>query len=132
MLMRKHLIAGEWVGGDDQFTNLPVSGDADSFPEGTPALVDRAAVAAQDAFLSYSATTRAFRAKFLREIADQIDSRGEAITAMGMKETGLPEGRLNGERGRTVGQLRLFADHIEAGDYLDNRVDVALPAGYEE
>jgi len=46
---------------------------------------------------------------------------------MGCKETGLPEARLIGERGRTTGQLNMFADHIESGDYLDRRRDEALP-----
>ncbi|TNF60936.1 MAG: aldehyde dehydrogenase (NADP(+)), partial [Rhodobacteraceae bacterium] len=35
--------------------------------------------------------------------------------------------RLEGERGRTTGQLRLFASHIRKGDYLDRRHDPALP-----
>lgn len=75
----------------------------------------------------YGYTTRAERARFLRTIANEIDARGDAITEVGTQETGLPEARLQGERGRTIGQLRLFADHIEAGDYLDNRFDPALP-----
>ncbi len=39
----------------------------------------------------------------------------DAITEIGIQETGLPEARLQGERGRTVGQLRLFASHILKG-----------------
>ena len=127
MLQGKHLVAGQWLGGNETFENTPVSGDADSFSVGTVELVDRAAKAAEEAFWSYGYSTRAERAAFLRTIADQIDARGDDITAMGVKETGLPEARLQGERGRTVGQLRLFADHIEAGDYLDRRHDEALP-----
>lgn len=127
MLTGKHLIAGQWVGGDATFSNEPVSGAPDSFAIGTPELVDRAAIAAEEAFWSYGYTTRAERATFLRVIADEIDARGDAITVMGCKETGLPEARLTGERGRTTGQLKLFADHIEAGDYLDRRHDAALP-----
>lgn len=127
MLKGTHLIAGQWVGGDTKFTNEPVSGEADRFAMGTPELVDRACEAAEEAFWSYGYAPRAERAEFLRAIADEIDARGDAITAMGAKETGLPEARLIGERGRTTGQLKLFADHIEAGDYLDRRHDVALP-----
>jgi alpha-ketoglutaric semialdehyde dehydrogenase len=127
MLTGKHLIAGQWVGGDATFTNEPVTGDADHFSSGTPELVDQACQAAEEAFWSYGYSTRNERAMFLRAIADEIDARGDAITAMGCKETGLPEARLIGERGRTTGQLKLFADHIEAGDYLDRRHDVALP-----
>ncbi|MFY0681108.1 MAG: aldehyde dehydrogenase (NADP(+)) [Thalassovita sp.] len=127
MLKGTHLIAGEWIGSDSTFTNEPVTGEADAFAVGTVELVDRACKAAEDAFWSYSATTRAERAAFLRTIAQEIDARGADITAIGTKETGLPEARLNGERGRTTGQLNLFADHIESGDYLDARYDEALP-----
>lgn len=126
-LSGKHLIAGSWVGGPSTFANMPVEGEADSFAVGTPELVNQAVEAAEDAFWSFSATSRAKRATFLRKVAAEIDARGDAITAMGAKETGLPEARLIGERGRTVGQLRLFADHIEKGDYLDRRHDEALP-----
>lgn len=72
-------------------------------------------------------TTRETRAAFLNAIADEIDARGAHITEIGTQETGLPTARLEGERGRTVGQLRLFATHISKGDYLDRRYDPALP-----
>lgn len=72
-------------------------------------------------------SSRSARAAFLRTIADEIEAHAEAITEIGSQETGLPEARLQGERGRTTGQLRLFADHIEKGDYLDRRFDAALP-----
>ncbi len=127
MIIGKHLIAGEWVGGNETFQNAPVEGEVSTFATGTPEIVDKAARGAEEAFWSYGYSTRASRAAFLRNIADEIDARGEDITAMGTRETGLPAMRLNGERGRTVGQLRLFADHIEKGDYLDRRHDKALP-----
>lgn len=123
----KHLIAGDWVAGDTTFTSEPVDGTAHAFSVGTPALVDRACEAAEAAFLSYGWTSRAERAVFLRTIADEIDARGDAITQIGTSETGLPAARLEGERGRTTGQLRLFASHIEADAYLDKRHDPALP-----
>ncbi|MCY6383788.1 aldehyde dehydrogenase (NADP(+)) [Hoeflea prorocentri] len=127
MLNGTHLVAGEWIGSDNSFSNEPVSGEADQFAVGTVELVNRAVEQAEAAFASYSSLARSERAKFLRAIGDEIDARGDAITQTGMKETGLPEARLIGERGRTVGQLKLFADHIEAGDYLDRRHDPALP-----
>lgn len=127
MLTGKHLIAGEWIAGEETFKNTPVDGKASSFAVGTPALVDKAAREAEEAFWSYGYSSRSDRAAFLRKIADEIEARGEAITEIGVRETGLPEARINGERGRTVGQLRLFADHIEKGDYLDRRHDKALP-----
>lgn len=127
MLTGKHLIAGEWVGGDTTFKSEPSSGEPHDFAVGTPELVDRAARAAEDAFWSYSALSRTARAAFLRSIAEEIDKLGDEITKIGVEETGLPEARLIGERGRTTGQLKLFADHIEKGDYLDLRHDAPLP-----
>ncbi|WP_299944805.1 aldehyde dehydrogenase (NADP(+)) [uncultured Ruegeria sp.] len=127
MLTGKHLIAGEWISSEQTFTSDPAHGPSHDFAIGTPALVDAAVEAAEDAFASFGWSTRADRAALLRKIADEIDARGDAITEIGTQETGLPEARLQGERGRTVGQLRLFADHIEAGDYLDHRHDPALP-----
>ena len=122
-----HLIAGQWVATEDSFASEPAHGPSHRFAVGTPALVAQAAKAAEDAFLTYGWTTRAERAAFLIAIADQIEARAEAITTIGCQETGLPEARLNGERGRTTGQLRLFAQHIEKGAYLDLRHDPALP-----
>jgi len=123
----KHLIAGARVGGDATFRAAPVEGAAHDVAMGSAALVDRACTAAEDAFAVYGATTRADRATFLNAIAEEIEARGDSITDIGTRETGLPAARLQGERGRTVGQLRMFADHILAGDYLDRRHDPALP-----
>lgn len=127
MLTGKHLIAGNWVAGDATFTSEPAHGAAHDFSVGTPAHVDAAVQAAEDAFWSFGYSSRAERAALLNAIADEIEARGEEITAIGTSETGLPEARLQGERGRTTGQLRLFASHIEKGDYLDRRHDEALP-----
>jgi 2,5-dioxopentanoate dehydrogenase len=127
MLTGKHLIAGEWVGGEKMFSSAPAKGEAKSYANGGPAEVDRAVKAAEEAFWSYGYSTRAERAAFLNKIADEIEARGAEITQIGSSETGLPEARLEGERGRTTGQLRLFASHIEKGDYLDRRYDPALP-----
>lgn len=123
----KHLIAGEWVEGDARFTTSPAHGEAHDFSIGTPEHVDRAVTAAEEAFWTYGYSSREERAAFLNAIADEIEARGEAITAIGTSETGLPEARLQGERGRTSGQLRLFSEHILQGDYLDRRHDGALP-----
>ncbi len=127
MLHGKHLIAGKWVGGAERFANMPVRGAAEQFAVGRVEDIEQAVQMAEAAFASYSQLTRPLRAAFLRRIADEIESRGAEITDIGSRETGLPTARLEGERGRTTGQLRLFADHIEAGDYLDRRHDKALP-----
>lgn len=127
MLTGCHLIAGEWVKGEATFASSPATGAARDFAVGTPALVNAACLAAEEAFWSFSAQPREDRARFLERIADEIEARGAAITEVGHQETGLPVARLEGERGRTVGQLRLFASHIRKADFLDRRHDPALP-----
>lgn len=122
----KHLVAGEWLDGSGTFASTPAHGPVHQFAAGTVDLVNRACEAAEDAFWSYANSSRQERAAFLRAIADEIEARAADITEIGSQETGLPEARLQGERGRTTGQLRLFADHIEKGDYLDRRLDAAL------
>jgi NADP-dependent aldehyde dehydrogenase len=123
----KHLVAGTWIAGDATFASAPAHGPAYDFAVGTPELAEAACAAAEEAFWSYGYSTREERATFLNAIADEIEARADAITEIGSQETGLPEVRLQGERGRTVGQLRLFAEHILKGDYLDRRHDKALP-----
>ena len=83
MLKGQHLIAGEWVAGDNTFDNAPLEGPAQQFSVGTPEHVARAAAAAEDAFWSYGYSTRAERANFLNAIADEIEARAEAITEIG-------------------------------------------------
>ena len=123
----RHLIAGEWVSGASTFLSDPASGEARTYALGGADEIDRAARAAEEAFKVYGWTSREERAAFLDAIADAIEARGADITAIGTAETGLPAGRLDGERGRTTGQLRLFASHIRDGAYLDRRADAALP-----
>lgn len=127
MLNGKHLIAGKWIAGDKTFENEPAFGKPSKFSVGNIDLVDEAVKAAEDAFWSYGYSSREVRADFLNKIANEIELRGEDLTKIGSQETGLPEARLNGERGRTTGQLRLFASHILSGNYLDRRFDEALP-----
>jgi 2,5-dioxopentanoate dehydrogenase len=127
MLTGKHLIAGTWVPGEATFLSSPATGAAEAYAAGTAADVDAACRGAEAAFASFAALSRSARAAFLERIADESVVRGDAITAIGVAETGLPAARLEGERGRTTGQLRLFASHLRAGDYLDRRVDAALP-----
>ncbi|MGB3246295.1 MAG: aldehyde dehydrogenase family protein, partial [Sulfitobacter sp.] len=126
-LTGKHLIAGNWVTGGATFKSSPAHGPTYEFQSGTSEQVDQACHAAEDAFTSYGYSTRAERAALLNTIADEIEARATEITQIGTQESGLPEARLQGERGRTTGQLRLFADHITKGDYLDRRHDAALP-----
>ena len=89
----KHLIAGNWTGGERSFTSAPAHGPARAFAVGTPADVEAACAAAEAAFETYGWTSREERAVFLERIADEIEARGAEITAIGTQESGLPAGR---------------------------------------
>lgn len=125
MLTGQHFIDGAWVASDTQLPapDSPLTG----IHQVTAAQIDAACHAAGAAFRPYSATTTQARAAFLDAIAEEIDARGDQITQAAMAESGLPEARLVGERGRTAGQLRLFADMIRADSFPDTRHDPALP-----
>lgn len=97
------------------------------FVEASAGDVDAAARGAERAFEPYAALPAARRAEFLRAIAQQTIALGDRLLARAGAETGLPAGRLEGERARTVGQILLFADLIEEGSWVGARIDRALP-----
>ncbi len=89
--------------------------------------LNQAAEAAAQAFTTYSKSSATERATLLRTIAAGLEAASAQIVARAMLETGLPEARLQGEVGRTCGQLRLFASVIEEGSWQNARIDTALP-----
>lgn len=82
---------------------------------------------AQEAARTYRNSTPADIAKFLDTIATEIENLGTDLIQTAMAESNLPEGRLTGERGRTCGQLRKFAQHVLEGSYVDAVIDQAMP-----
>ncbi|RKU04203.1 aldehyde dehydrogenase (NADP(+)) [Burkholderia sp. Nafp2/4-1b] len=90
--------------------------------------LDEACALAWAAFDTYRETQPEARATFLETIATNILALGDELVERCIAETGLPRARIEGERGRTVGQLRMFADVVRAGDYLEARIDPAQPA----
>ncbi|KPQ25958.1 MAG: NADP-dependent aldehyde dehydrogenase [Halomonas sp. HL-48] len=89
--------------------------------------VAQACALAEAAFDTYRETSLEARATFLETIASEIEATGSELVERAMAETGLPQARIEGERGRTCGQLRLFASVVRAGEWLDVRVDPAMP-----
>jgi 2,5-dioxopentanoate dehydrogenase len=89
--------------------------------------VDQALKEAHIAFLSYKNFDGKKKASFLRAIADEIEALGSELVSAAMQETNLPEARIIGERGRTTGHCRMFADLVEEGSWVEARVDHALP-----
>ena len=99
-----------------------------AYHESTSGDVDRAVHAAESAFESFGSSPADQRASFLRAIAEEIIALGAPLLERASQETGLPMARLEGERARTVGQLRLFADTLDDGTWLDARIDTGDPA----
>lgn len=98
-----------------------------SFLQATESEVDAAANAAAAAYPIYRNLSAEKRARFLDAIADEIDGLGDEFVATVCRETALPVGRIQGERGRTSGQMRLFAKVLRRGDFYGARIDRALP-----
>jgi NADP-dependent aldehyde dehydrogenase len=107
----------------------PASGEAlaPEFSAAGLAEVEQACAVAWSAFHQYRDLDLDIRARFLETIADEIMALGDELLERGRAESGLPLARLTGERGRTVGQMRLFADELRQGGWLGIRVDPALP-----
>ncbi|MCO8083777.1 aldehyde dehydrogenase (NADP(+)) [Acinetobacter lwoffii] len=97
------------------------------FFQATEQEVNQAVEAAHTAFKTYRHTSPEQRALFLESIADELDALGEDFLNTISQETALPIARLQGERGRTSGQMRLFAKVLRRGDFLGARIDTALP-----
>jgi 2,5-dioxopentanoate dehydrogenase len=125
------LIGGEAVtGGDGKLDALhALTGERlpPVYGGGGQAEVDRACALAQAAFDGFRETSLAQRAEFLEAIGQGLVDLGPALIERAMAETGLPQARLEGERARTVGQLKLFAQVVRDGRWLDVTIDPALP-----
>ena len=97
------------------------------YRHGDNADVEAACAAAAAAFGEYRATTSEQRATFLENIAAAIEEIRDALVARASAESGLPQGRIAGEVGRTTGQLRLFAEVLREGSWNGARIDPAQP-----
>lgn len=97
------------------------------FTEATSAEIDQAVQLATQAFKEYRTISGIKKAEFLNTIADEILALDDALIKMYCSETGLPEGRAIGERGRTVGQLRAFATLVAEGSWVEASIDTAQP-----
>lgn len=98
-----------------------------AFHEATEGEVNHAVEKAARAFAEYSKKSADEKADFLETIGDEIMALGDGLIDRCMKESGLSEGRLTGERGRTVNQLKLFADVVRDGSWVDARIDTGDP-----
>ncbi len=97
------------------------------FCEATPEEISTAVQKASAAFSVYRKLSAEEKASFLVAIGDELLELGDALIDRCMAETALPSARLNGERMRTVNQLRMFADLVREGSWVNARIDTAIP-----
>ena len=116
--------SGTTFKGQNPATQSALEGD---FEVATLENANQAVAAAKEAFEVYKNTSGSKKAEFLRCIADEIEGLGDTLIQRAMQESGLPEGRFKGERGRTVNQLRMFANVVEEGSWVEPIIDEALP-----
>ena len=99
-----------------------------NFHEATPEDVTTAGELARQAAPAMAALSGAQKADFLRALAEGLGQARTALTTMATQETGLTESRCRSEIARTTGQLRLFADLVAQGDWVDARIEHADPS----
>ncbi|WP_404307737.1 aldehyde dehydrogenase (NADP(+)) [Neorhodopirellula lusitana] len=130
-LVGKSLVGSEFGSGSEgEFKAInPASGETlePAFGLDGKDAINKATSLAAEAFQSFKLTSGAKRAQLLRTIASGLEANVDAIAQRMQEETALPEGRCRGEMGRTCGQLRMFADLVEEGSWLDARVEHADP-----
>ncbi|MDI9308579.1 MAG: aldehyde dehydrogenase (NADP(+)) [Limnohabitans sp.] len=95
------------------------------FIEATSDEVEEAVQKAKNAFLIYRNYSGIEKASFLNSIAEEILALGDELLDVYVKESGLPRGRAEGERGRTVGQLKAFAEMLIKGNWVEATIDTA-------
>ena len=95
--------------------------------EATAAEIEQATALAWKAFKVFRKTPASERANFLDAIAEEIEALGTELIDTYCKESGLPGARAEGERGRTMFQLRSFAEMLRDGAWMETDIDTALP-----
>jgi 2,5-dioxopentanoate dehydrogenase len=126
----KNLLGYHYTGGQKTFRAIDPSSNKElegEFHVATAFDVDAALILAEKAFATYRHIDKKTKATFLRTIAEEINNVGDELIERAMAESGLPQGRLQGERGRTTGQLNMFADLVEEGSWVEAVIDKALP-----
>src|SRR5438034_6692800 len=127
----QHLIAGQWrslVGANFSAGN-PATGQTlqPSFAEAGAGEVNAAMEAASDAFEKSLDLPPKWPAELLDAIAAKIMDLGDPLLERVEMETALPRPRLTGERARTCGQIKMFADIVRAGSWVEAVIDYADP-----
>lgn len=99
----------------------------EKFYSATEEEVKEAVALAKTAFSNYNNISGAKKAEFLETIAQEIINLGDELVKTAMAESALPEGRIIGERGRTVNQIKMFAALLRDGSWVEATIDTAIP-----
>jgi NADP-dependent aldehyde dehydrogenase len=119
------LVAGRWSDEGPVFYAVEQASGRKlepAFHEAGTNDISEACAAAQTASPEFASNHQS-RVHLLKAIADEIEQLGDELIERASAETGLPIARLTGERARTIGQLRLFADEVACGAWMGLRID---------
>ena len=97
------------------------------FKDASNSEIDEVMQQAWNAFHIYRKKSLKQRADFMRTVAIELEACGDELIQTAMRETNLPEARMRNERGRTIFQLNSYADACERGEWLEARIDTAIP-----
>jgi NADP-dependent aldehyde dehydrogenase len=96
--------------GNEFYVTNPATGELldGCFLQASGDEIDLAVRKAKSAYQIYKTKTGLEKAVFLRAIADEIEAMGDLLIQRACAESGLPEGRLVGERGRSIHPMATF------------------------
>ena len=131
MTIEKQIIGTQFsfLGNETFYSYNPSTGNNNDyvFYKSTSQEISVAAEKATTAFKYYRSKSGVDKASFLETIAEEIMNIGEDLITTCMAETALPAARIEGEKGRTINQLKMLATLLRGGSWVDARIDTALP-----
>ena len=97
------------------------------FTEASNQEIEDAAELAKNAFQTYKNISGEKKSIFLNAISDEILNLGDDLLQVYEQESGLNNKRAIFERGRTIMQLRMFADLVKEGSWVEASIDTSIP-----
>jgi len=131
MKQELHILGFDYSGSGDEifysYNPITQTNNDYSFYKVTPDEVNHSVAKAAAAFQVYRKKSGIEKANFLTTIAEELSNSGDDLVTICCNETGLPVARIEGERTRTVNQLKMFAALLREGSWVDARIESALP-----
>ncbi len=97
------------------------------FKDATAAEIDAVMQKSWEAFHQYRKLSLKQRADFMKAIGAEIEALGDELITLAASETNLPQARLQNEKARTIFQLHSYGEACERGEWLEARIDTAMP-----